>query len=261
MYGQRARIGYTSPPPATEVFPYEFYRIVPDGVTLVLTTLAIVELDADEVSTGYDISLRAARQLAHTGIDVMVHGGVPINLSRGIDNAAKPIGETEKDIGVPVTTSITAQLDALKTLDAGNIACIHPFESGSPDSEYDRLFGDYLGANGYDMVGIAGAGRPAIDLGRIPAETPLGLARDLKAAHPEADTLYFPCPHGRSPTSSSRSRTSSASPSSRRCKRSCGTRSVVAASFVGQRNASPVIDMRCRVNGDRGRRPRNTKAR
>ncbi|MCZ6683848.1 MAG: hypothetical protein O7B26_11770, partial [Planctomycetota bacterium] len=142
-----------------------------------------------------DISLRAARQLARTGIDVMVHGGVPINLLRGIDNVAKPIGETEKDIGVPVTTSITAQLDALKTLDAGNITCIHPFESCSPDSEYDRLFGDYLGANGYDMVGIAGAGRPAVDLGRIPAETPLGLARDLKAAHPEADTLYFPCPH------------------------------------------------------------------
>ena len=42
MYGHRARIGYTSPPLTTEVFPYEFYRIVPDGVTLVVTTLAIV---------------------------------------------------------------------------------------------------------------------------------------------------------------------------------------------------------------------------
>ena len=26
MYGHRARIGYTSPPVLTEVFPYEFYR-------------------------------------------------------------------------------------------------------------------------------------------------------------------------------------------------------------------------------------------
>jgi maleate isomerase len=195
MYGHRARIGYTSPPAATEVFPYEFYRIVPDGVTLALTTLAIMELDADEVNTSYDISLRAARQLARTGIDVMVYGGVPINLSRGVDNVASLIGDTEKDIGIPVTTSITAQLDALKILGAGKVACVHPFDSGTPDSVYDRLFGDYLDANGYDMVGIAGADRPAVDLGRIPAETPLGLARDLKMAHPEADTLYFPCPH------------------------------------------------------------------
>ena len=34
MYGYRARIGYTSPPLTTEVFPYEFYQIVPEGVTL-----------------------------------------------------------------------------------------------------------------------------------------------------------------------------------------------------------------------------------
>ena len=34
MYGYRARIGYTSPPSATEVFPYEFYRMVPRGARL-----------------------------------------------------------------------------------------------------------------------------------------------------------------------------------------------------------------------------------
>ena len=42
IYGHRARIGYTSPPLTTEIFPYEFYKIVPTGVTLVITTLAIV---------------------------------------------------------------------------------------------------------------------------------------------------------------------------------------------------------------------------
>ena len=42
IYGSRARIGYTSPPLTTEIFPYEFYKIVPAGVTLVVTSLAIV---------------------------------------------------------------------------------------------------------------------------------------------------------------------------------------------------------------------------
>ena len=28
IYGYRARIGYTSPPAATEVFPFEFYKMV-----------------------------------------------------------------------------------------------------------------------------------------------------------------------------------------------------------------------------------------
>src|SRR3954451_11595757 len=88
LYGQRARIGYTSPPLTTEVFPYEFYRIVPDGVTLVLTTLAIVERSKSEVDQSYDISMKAAREMAAAKVDIVVLGGVPINLSRGTQNAA-----------------------------------------------------------------------------------------------------------------------------------------------------------------------------
>ena len=62
MYGHRARIGYTSPPLTTEIFPYEFYKIVPDGVTLVVTSLAIVVRSKDEVDQSYDIShARGAR--------------------------------------------------------------------------------------------------------------------------------------------------------------------------------------------------------
>ncbi|HEY7248120.1 MAG TPA: hypothetical protein VH678_30015 [Xanthobacteraceae bacterium] len=44
IYGWRVRIGYTSPPLATEVFPYEFYQMVPAGVTLVLTAAAAERL-------------------------------------------------------------------------------------------------------------------------------------------------------------------------------------------------------------------------
>ena len=61
LYGSRARIGYTSPPLTTEVFPYEFYQMVPPGVTLVVTTLAIVVRSNGEVDQSYDISMRAAR--------------------------------------------------------------------------------------------------------------------------------------------------------------------------------------------------------
>src|SRR5258708_38049875 len=86
-YGYRAPIGYTSPPLTTEVFPYEFYRIAPAGVTLVVTTLAIVERSKSEVDRSYDISMKAAREMAAAGVDIVVLGGVPIHLSRGADNA------------------------------------------------------------------------------------------------------------------------------------------------------------------------------
>src|SRR3954463_3606126 len=91
MYGHRARIGYTSPPLTTEVFPYEFYQIVPAGVTLVITTLAIVVRSKTEVDQSYDISMKAAREMAAAGCDIVVLGGVPINLSKGYANAEQMI--------------------------------------------------------------------------------------------------------------------------------------------------------------------------
>ena len=97
MYGHRARIGYTSPPLTTEVFPYEFYKIVPDGVSLVITSLAIVVRSTAEVDQSYDISMRAAREMAAAGCDIVVLGGVPINLSRGFHNAQAMIDELDRD--------------------------------------------------------------------------------------------------------------------------------------------------------------------
>src|ERR1700726_3031516 len=94
--GSRARIGYPSPPLTTEVFPYEFYQIVPAGVTLVVTSLAIVVRSQDEVDQSYDISMRAAREMAVAGCDIVVLGGVPINLSRGAANAGQIIRDLEE---------------------------------------------------------------------------------------------------------------------------------------------------------------------
>jgi len=190
MYGYRARIGYTSPPASTEVFPYEFYGLVPKGVTLVLTTLAIADLTPDEVARSYEISLQAAGELARTGIDLLVLGGVPINLSRGFDHVDDLIRDTQERIGVPVTTSVTAQLDALRRTGARRIAIGHPF---GPDQ--DRLFVDMITHYGFACAGIKGGGKGGRDLGVIPLEMSVDLARELLRAHPDADTVWLPCPH------------------------------------------------------------------
>jgi maleate isomerase len=190
MYGHRARIGYTSPPASTEVFPYEFYAVVPKGVTLVLTTLAIADLTPEEVAESYEISVRAAGEMARTGIDLMVLGGVPINLSRGYDNVDDLIRETQLRIGIPVTTSVTAQLDALRATGARKIAIGHPFAA-----DQDQLFVDMVEHYGFELAGIKGGGKGGRDLGSIPLEMSVALSRDLKRARPDADTVWLPCPH------------------------------------------------------------------
>src|SRR5437867_10520772 len=109
IYSERARIGYTSPPLTTEIFPYEFYQMVPAGVTLVVTTLAIVVRSKGEVDQSYDISMKAAREMAAAGVDIVVLGGVPLNLSRGSANAEQMIMDLEAELGIKVSTSTSAQ--------------------------------------------------------------------------------------------------------------------------------------------------------
>src|SRR6266498_2889527 len=164
IYGHRARIGYTSPPLTTEVFPYEFYKIVPAGVTLVVTTLAIVVRSRGEVDQSYDISMRAAREMAAAGVDIVVLGGVPINLSRGHDNAEAMVRDLEAELGVKVSSSALAQERAAKTL-------------------------------GCQVLGVTAWGSAFNQIGRIPAEAALTMGRALLVEHPDADSILFPSPH------------------------------------------------------------------
>ena len=154
IYGSRARIGYTSPPLTTEVFPYEFYQIVPKGVTLVVTSLAIVVRSKDEVDQSYDISMRAAREMAAAGCDIVVLGGVPINLSRGAANAEEIIRDLEAELKVKVSTSTSAQAAAAKALGCKKVVVCQPYEKTETDriAGYAKHFGCEV--SGRDRLGL-----------------------------------------------------------------------------------------------------------
>jgi maleate cis-trans isomerase len=188
-YGHRARIGYTSPFAASEVFPYEFYLMAPRGVTLVISTLAVMERTKEEIDRSYDMSLQAARELARVKVDLIMLGGVPINLSRGSDVEGL-IREVERDTGTPVATSITAQVDALRQVGARRVAVGHPY---TPDQ--DRTFAGYAEKYGFEKSSVKGAGYTGPELGRTPRNAAFPVCRALLEADPKADTLWLPCPH------------------------------------------------------------------
>src|SRR5204862_7573746 len=72
VFGYRARIGYTVPLTAVEVFPYEFYRMVPEGVTLMVATSPPGVEDREQTYTANEA---VARDMAQAGVNVIVIGG------------------------------------------------------------------------------------------------------------------------------------------------------------------------------------------
>ena len=189
MYGHRARIGYTSPPAVTETFPYEFYKIAPAGVTLAITTLNIVHMTDEEVEEGGRMSLDGARLLAAADVDIIVLGGVPLNLSLGLEKLDGLMADLEDELGIAVTSSLTSQVAALKTIGAARVGVGQPFET-----EHE-IYGEYLRHYGFDMVAQKGAGLTVLDLATTESDAAQGLARDLVGMDANLDTLYFPAPH------------------------------------------------------------------
>ena len=190
MYGWRARIGYTSPPSATEVFPYEFYKIVPDGVTLVVHTLPLIDRTSEEVDRSYDHSLRIAKVMGRAGIDLMVFGGLPIVVSRGFANAEELRRAMAAELGIPVITSASAQQEALTVLGARKVGIIQPYgeDHGARHMKYVREFG-------CEPTGVVGLGATFIELGKVSLDQVYEAACTLMHAHPETDTIHIYCPH------------------------------------------------------------------
>jgi maleate isomerase len=192
MYGHRARIGYTVAAVTTEVFPIDWYKIVPNGVTLMMITLPLGERSPEEVKKCFDISIEAARTFASCGADLVVLGGLPINLSRGpaLEDFLSKLAD---EIGVPVSSSTTAQQRAYQALGARKVGTVHPF---MPDQNerHEQYLTEFFGL---EPAGVYAGGSNLKELGKIPIDSALAWGRALKKEHPEIDTFNFACPHWR----------------------------------------------------------------
>ena len=190
MYGSRARIGYTCPPRIAEVFPYEFYKMAPEGVTLMITTLALTTRSKQEVDKSFEMSLEAARTMAKAGASVVVLGGNPINLVHGGGDLREFQEKLSNDVGVPVLTSHVAQRESLRLLGSRKVATVHPYESAH-NERHDRQMREF----GCEPCGTIACNGSLLGLGAVSRELALALARRMKSENPEADTIHLASAH------------------------------------------------------------------
>lgn len=189
--GHRARIGYTVAAVTTEVYPIDWYRVVPDGVSLMMITLPLGDRSKEDVEKCYAISIEAAHTMARAGADLVLLGGLPINISKGDDTVEGLMSRLEGEIGVKMSCSALAQVRAFDVLGSKKVAVVHPFlEDQNP--RHERTIRDFFGL---EPVGVHAGGSSLVALGTLAPECALEWGRAAMKAHPEADSLYFGCPH------------------------------------------------------------------
>lgn len=190
MYGHRARIGYCSPPYVTEVFIYEFYKMVPEGVTLLVKTLEVRTREKWEVVRSHELSLPAAKYMAGAGADVVVLGGNPVNQTVGIDKLPELCAALEKEIGTKVVTSTQAQIEALRALGAEKVAQVQCYEAAD-----NARHEESIRKMGFEPAGVVACDYPDQTIGQIPGEWALTLSRKVKEENPEADCIHLCSAH------------------------------------------------------------------
>lgn len=192
MYGWRARIGSISATP-TDIFPYEFYRIVPEGLTIVQTTLTIGEVKEDELSEAYERIEAIALTLARGGSDIIVLGGAPMLFMRGPGSDRALSKKVSEVTGVPTISNQTAMMDGLRALNCEKVLIVSPFVP-----ETNQKLKGFLEGSGFQVVGMAGLGLSSNpDINRITRQQAYHFLRAAVEEHraqvPQG--ILVPCAH------------------------------------------------------------------
>jgi len=145
--------------------------------------LPLGERSAKDVEKCYDASIEGAKNLAACGADIVLLGGLPVNMSRG--DPTDLMKRLSDEIGLPVTSSTTAQQKAYKALGSRKVGTVHPFKADQ-SFRHDKQLKDFFGL---EPCGVVAGGYDLKTVGSIPLECAFEWARKLKRAHPDLDTM------------------------------------------------------------------------
>lgn len=189
MYGWRARIGFVAPS-RLDTFTYEFYKIAPEGVVMVLSGFALYELVREDIEKAYQNIEESAKDLAKVGVDFIIAAGTPLFTLKGKGSEQEATKRIVASTKIPASTSIAAEIEALKKLSIKKIAIATPHEK-----ERNDLLKKFLKEDGFEVLNIKGLGiRVAADVAKVPSYEVYRLAKEVFLEAPEADGIFIPCP-------------------------------------------------------------------
>lgn len=188
MYGWRGRVGSIAATPS-DIFSYEFYKIVPPGLSIMQTTLSIHVMTTEELAAGFAATEKMAVALAKEGADVIILGGAPTLYDQG-PGADKALSQRiSQATGVPAVSNQTAMMDGLRALGCRKIMIASPF-----NEENNQKLKKYLEGSGFEVVGAVGMGFAAnADINRVSMEEAYRFLKKSGQGCRQAEGMIVPC--------------------------------------------------------------------
>jgi maleate isomerase len=197
MYGWRARVGLLLPSTDTTTEP-EFNRLAPDGVTFHAARMLLSSVTMEGLIEMEKQSVRAAREVASAGVDLICFCCTTGTLVKGPGFDAAIQNEIEAITGIPVQTTARAVVQGLRSLGVTRVAVATPY-----NDDLNRKEKEFLESEGMVVTRIRGLGMeklaPRYPLAKSKV-SPIGLlepyvayklAKDVDC--PEADGIFISC--------------------------------------------------------------------
>src|SRR5207302_3749117 len=116
------QIGALKPRSVVDNSAYEFYRLAPPGVMLVMIPVGLAEFSKDDVERAFAPLDAYVDQLMERGVDLIMQSGVPLPLLIGVEAHDRLLDRIARRSGKPATSSVRGVVAAAKRLGLTRIA-------------------------------------------------------------------------------------------------------------------------------------------
>jgi maleate isomerase len=188
MYGWRARLGRINPSPET-VGDEEWRRLCPEGVMVVSTRMYIDKVDSEGLTAMVTNVERAAKELASTRASAILMAGTAGAFNGGAGFDVELARRIQQASGVQATTTMTAVLEALRTLGIGKVAVATSYIAA-----VDAALAKALEQEGLRVHAIEGMGvLRSIDMGDLKPEATYEFAHRAFSRAGQVEGYFISC--------------------------------------------------------------------
>jgi maleate isomerase len=164
----------------------ELIRMLPEGIGVIPLFLGIKEGTTDEFKRAVTPFEPLVAQLAELGCDLIHPEGAPPFMLLGHKGEADVLKKWEKKYKVPLFTSGTNHVRALKALKAKRVVGATYFTGKIND-----LFANYFVEAGFDMLGMEGIDAPFDKIGHLSSHEVYAHVKRVFLKHRKADAIYL----------------------------------------------------------------------
>jgi maleate cis-trans isomerase len=184
------KIGTLLPSSVIDNHPYEFYRLVPRGIMLVMVGVGLKEFSSGDVDRVFTPLNGYLDQLMGRGVDMVTQNGVPLPILMGIEKHDRMIAHMADYTGKPATSTVLSVVSTAKDLGIRKVAIVNKWTDAMNAS-----LGNFFARGGVEISGRATRSLDPAAFHRIATGDHMLLAYELGkqaiADNPDCDAIYI----------------------------------------------------------------------